>query len=240
MKIPIFIITRDRVSVLKQCIEGYKKLENIELVIHDNNSTYPPMLEYLNQLESEGIKIYKHPTTTNDFFDISEDVANTIDKWFEETGSNSQYYIVTDPDIELENPCPDLLYFYIDALEVSGVPVVGPMLRIDDIPDHFAIKDEMVASHNVQFWGKHREQYCYDHQGVKVQRCAIDTTFGLYRRNFRFKRLNVGLRVYEPYMAKHLDWYIDTNNLTEEQKYHKDNCSKKISTLSAHIERGRM
>lgn len=238
MPIPVFIITRDRVSCLKQCLEGYKKLGDVEIVIHDNNSTYPPMVEYLKELETQGIKVYYHPVTTNDFNDISQEVANTIKDWYKT--NDSPYYIVTDPDIELENPSPELLEFYIDVMKQHNPTVVGCMLRIDDLPDHFVIRDEMVKSHMIQFWGEHRNNYIFEHNGIKCQRCAIDTTFGLYKKEFEFKRLNHGIRVYEPYMARHLDWYLDTNNLSEEQQYYIDHCNKKVSTLSGHITRGRM
>ena len=58
-------------------------------------------------------------------------------------------------------------------------------------------------------------------------------------KSFTFKRLNHGIRVYAPYMAKHLDWYLDTKNLTEEEIYYKDHASN-ISTMSLHLKRGGM
>lgn len=239
MAIPLFVITRDRVTVTKRCIEGYKKLGDVEIIIQDNNSTYPPMVEYLDKLEKEGIKVFRYKDDSEQFYDISGRVRDTILEWYR--SNDSPYYIVTDPDIELENPCPEMIQYYISILkQLPRATVVGPMLRIDDLPEHFKLKEEMVQAHEVQFWGKNREPYCTMFDGIRIQYCPIDTTFGMYRKEFEFKRLNLGFRVYEPYMARHLDWYIDTDNLTEEQRYYKDNCNKVISTLSLHIDRGKM
>lgn len=237
MTIPIFIITRDRVSVLKKSIASYKPLGDIEIVIHDNHSTYPPMLEYLANLEKQGIKIYRYGEDGNGYNEISERVQQTILSWYK--SNDSDHYIVTDPDIELENPSPELLNFYTSVLKTyNSAPVVGPMLRIDDLPECFRIRDEMIESHMIQFWGPQHQRI--DFNGTKIQKAGIDTTFGMYRKGFRFKRLNFGIRVHDPYMARHLDWYMDTDNPTEEQRYYIANCSHKISTLSAHVTRGGM
>jgi hypothetical protein len=234
MPTPIFIITKDRVTCLKQCIEGYKKLGDIEIVIHDNASTYPPMYKYLNELTDQGVKIYKHPQAENHFCDISDSPRETIEDWYKT--NDSPYYIVTDPDIDLENPTPELLNYFIDVSETFNADVVGPMLQLDDLPNHFKLKDEIIAVQKRQFWQP--EQQLIMHKGIYIQHCAIDTTFGLYKKNFSFKRLNFGYRVRSPYMAKHLDWYLDTENLSEESLFYIDHCSHLVSTLSGEIKRG--
>ena len=62
MKIPIFIITKDRVTCLKESIESYYLHINdeFEIVIHDNNSSFEGMLNYLAELKDNGIKVYKN------------------------------------------------------------------------------------------------------------------------------------------------------------------------------------
>lgn len=227
--IPIFIICKDRVTVLQKCIASYEKLGDVEIIIIDNGSTYPPMLEW--QLQCP-YKIYRNqPAGTT--ADISESVGNIIEHWYKT--NDSPYYIVTDPDIELESPSPKLLEYYADILDKEWTAmVVGPMLRIDDIPDHFCLKEEMKASHILQFWHKTPIEY----KESKLQKASIDTTFGMYRKGYKFRRLSPGIRVYEPYMARHLDWYIDTSNLTDEQEYYMAHASE-VSSLTNHIKRGK-
>jgi len=233
MIIPLFIISFNRLSVLKQCIESYKKLgDRIQIIIHDNDSTYQPLLDYYKDC---GYTIY-HNKSKGDMYDISLSVKKTIDKWYSENRDlDAPYYIVTDPDIELEQPSPELLDYYIKVMQKHNPPCVGPMLRIDDIPDCFKFKETMVKSHNEQFW--HRENQLFEN--VKIQRAGIDTTFALYRKNFSFNRLNYGMRVHEPYMARHLDWYQDSDNLNEEEQYYRDHASN-VSTLSTYNKQGFM
>ena len=46
--IPIFVMTRDRVTSLRKSLESYKRtfISPFEIVILDHNSTFPPMVEY--------------------------------------------------------------------------------------------------------------------------------------------------------------------------------------------------
>lgn len=235
MPIPIFIITRDRVTPLKKSIASYIPLGDIEIVIHDNNSTYPPMIEYLKELESQGIKVYRNPDASNTYAAIGEEVDNTIRYWY--MINDSDYYIVTDPDIELESADPNMLKLYAKALkQFPQATVIGTMLRIDDIPDCFKFKETMIYSHKIQFWNHTPKTTVLGHD---LLWCAIDTTFGMYRKGFRFRRLNLGFRSYAPYMARHLDWYQDSDNLTEEEQYYRDHASS-VSTLSNYNKQGYM
>jgi hypothetical protein len=227
--IPIFIICKDRVTVLKECIESYKKLGDVDILLIDNGSTYPPMVEYLNAVAE---KVYVNLSANGEFVDISDSINAFIDDWFKY--NDSDYYIVTDPDILLENPGPKLIDYYKEILDKEqSYLCVGPMLRIDDLPECFGLKNDMIKAHKFQFWDKES----FKHKESRVQPAMIDTTFAMYRKGFRFKRLNLGIRVHEPYMAKHLDWYIDTNNLTDEQKYYFEHASK-VSSMGNHLLRG--
>lgn len=230
MTLPIFIIVKDRITCLKRSLASFEKLGDVEFILIDTGSTYPPMIEWQRTC---GYPIHK-VVSTGSFADISEVIGDIIQRWFYTTKSTSKYYVVTDPDIELENPSPALIEYYKKVLELDPyITVVGPMLRIDDLPDHFGLKEDMIKSHKLQFWDRSSTEY----DGVKIQGAAIDTTFGLYRRSFKFHRLNNGVRVHEPYMARHLDWYIDTNNLTEEEEYYFNHATQ-VSSMANHLKRG--
>jgi hypothetical protein len=230
--IPIFIITRDRITVLKQCIESYLKLGDVKIVLLDNGSTYPPMVDFLNSGQYE---VIKNLNPNGSFNDISEWVGRVIMNY----PNPEDFYIVTDPDILLEYPSPELLEYYKWVLSAfSGAVCVGPMLRIDDLPECFHFKDQMIHSHMQQFWDE-KINPRIDFRNVLIQWAWIDTTFAMYRKGFKFRRLNHGIRVHNPYYAKHLDWYMDTLNLTEEQLYYKEHASD-ISTMSMHLRKGGM
>jgi len=232
--IPIFIITRDRLTTLQRSIASYLKLVDVEIILLDNGSTYPPLLEWMN---SCGFKIIRNPTPTGTFRDISQWIGETIKEYM--NSSPSEFYIVTDPDIELCNPSPELLTYYKAVLGAySAAACVGPMLRIDDLPECFHFRDQMIHSHMIQFWDETKHKRIL-FRNVNIQPAWIDTTFAMYRKNFYFRRLNIGIRVHDPYWAWHLDWYMDTLNLTPEQQYYKDHATD-ISTMSMHLRKGGM
>jgi hypothetical protein len=60
-----------------------------------------------------------------------------------------------------------------------------------------------------------------DGSPIAYQVAPIDTTFALHRAGEHFRRLKTGLRVYEPYEALHLDWYVCTAPNSDAEVYAK-------------------
>jgi hypothetical protein len=229
--IPIFIITCDRIEALRQAMKSYEKGIGtpFEPVICDNGSTFPGMIKHLALLEQGGIRVYRLGQKTRPA-ELNE-IATTIKKHME--GNDSLYYIVTDCDIALYNARQDILEFYSYLMEKDKyLPVVGPMLEIYNIPNTYPLKQEVIKRHQYQFWNKPGDMVNYQNNQYRIQRALIDTTFGMYRRDFPFQRLRKGIRTYKPYSALHLDWYVDPNNMTEDQRYYAEHCSSRISTWS--------
>jgi len=224
-KIPIFIISCNRVTVLQECINSFRKFiaAPFQIVIHDNCSSYVPLLNYLEQLEGEGVLVYRSSAKVNFDYELNN-VSATIENWFNE--HDAPYYIVTDPDIALVQQCDDIIDFYAHILDTNpSIEVVGPMLRIDDIPDYYPLKNEVIQRHNEQFWHKKPSFLKWKNCDVGFQEALIDTTFGMYRKSYKFHRLSKGYRTYQPYWARHLDWYLDPNKMTDDQKYYLKNAS---------------
>lgn len=213
--VPIFIITRDRIEVLKKAIDSYcsRIITPIEIVIHDNSSTYPPLKEYLRELEKSGIRVYRNPG--NDLNDAGRTIHDYMSK------SPSKYYVVTDPDIVLKDAVPgDILEFLASMLETFKVPVAGPMIQVDDIPNHFPLRQIVHARWNLDFGSRPRQFVDYKNRRIEYILAVIDTTFGMYRREFYFQRYNAAFRSFEPYMVRHLDWYVHPKKLTDDQIYY--------------------
>jgi len=236
--IPIFILTCDRLVSLKESIESYKILDTpYEIVIIDFNSTYKPTVEHLKQLEANGTKVYwksaiTHPNHLNN--------ANTsIQDYFKSHEKSN--YVVTDADIALDNVRSYALDVYSYLLKrFPAIKVVGPMLRINDIPDYYPLKQHILSGclgHHRHF---HSQKNCcvgYENSASEYFRidyihAPIDTTFGMRRSGTQWSRLQPGIRVKEPFAARHLDWYVDPNNLTADQEYYMKNASKKIVSWS--------
>lgn len=222
VRMPVFVITCDRISVLiKSLVSFYTRLDTpIEVIIHDNHTTYPPTIEFINQLEKAGLTVVRHHRDVVNEFGLN-DLAWTIAKWYET--NDSPYYVVTDPDIEIEEDSRDLLTLFSFLLDDNpNAKVVGPMLRYDDLPDHYPFKSYIRDVHMPKEYGrKQLWTIRWNDKPLVVQDGYVDTIFGMYRKTFRFHNYNRGLLCWSPYSARHLDWYIDPENLAADQIYYK-------------------
>jgi len=231
--IPIFIITYDRLEVLKQSIQSYR--DNIktsfEIVIIDFGSTYEPTIKYLKKLEQEKVFVYWQEKIIHRFR-FNKHVGDPIRYYF--TTHPKSNYVVTDPDIALDNVEGDILDVYAHILEtLPAINIVGTMLRIDDIPDHYPRKSEAIE-HEMRHNPPNVEvaNIQYKNRDIQYIHCRIDTTFGMHRAENHFNRLRSAVRVQPPYAARHLDWYLDPENLTPDQKYYMEHASVGITHWS--------
>ena len=205
-ELPIYIISFNRLSYLKQMVEMLEKSHLYNIHIIDNASTYPPLLEYLKTTPytvHRMNKNYGHMV----FFEAPE---------FKKVREND-YYVVTDPDVAVIQDCPSdfMNYFYQILLKYPKYHKVGFSLKIDDIEETTEYQ-KVLKLWEKQFY-RHKinifKPYLYD--------SAIDTTFALYRPQKDWKTTNFykAIRVGFPYEMRHLPWYQNLNQLSDEDKY---------------------
>ncbi len=107
---------------------------------------------------------------------------------------------------------------------------VGFGLKIDDIPDCYKFKDDVIVWEK-QFWDIP--------VGPGFYLAPIDTTFALYRggpfiwtpqlvEESKLRSIRTGA----PYIARHLDWYTDSNHPTEEHVFYRAHAVPGITTWS--------
>lgn len=221
-RVPIFIISQNRLEVLKKTIESFQKkisFPNLDIIVHDICSTFEPTLDYLNKINNtDNIKV---------FFDKENGqftrVQSSIDDYFKKV-RNCDYYIVTDPDIELEETNNNnILEFYSHILDKNSAHAVGPMLRIDDIPEHYPLKQRVVNLHTKDFWSKDPKTIKFNDTIYRYVNAPIASTFAMYRKKTVFSKIKPAVRTLSPYQARHLDWYLDLDNLSEDQIYYMKN-----------------
>jgi hypothetical protein len=125
------------------------------------------------------------------------------------------YYVVTDADIVPVNVCPDnfLHKFRVFLDQAYDRTKVGFSLKLDDIPDTNPNKEKIVA------W---ESKYWNSKLNDDVYKAEIDTTFALYRPNYQYKlkHFTKAWRTDYPFQARHGGWYLDIENLTDEQHYY--------------------
>jgi hypothetical protein len=118
-----------------------------------------------------------------------------------------------------ETPADALEYLAELLFRYADVDKVGFGLRIDDLPERYRFRSEVIAWES-QFWEEELEPGVY--------RADIDTTFALYRPSVRGPSMRA-LRTGPPYVARHLPWYQDSHHLSEEDRYYRDHVLAGVS-----------
>lgn len=204
--IPIVIISFNQLFYLKQLVNFLLKNEYTKIVIVDNNSTYKPLLDYFETIKNQTIIHRLEENIGHLSFWKRSDIFKIYSKG---------YYVVTDADIVPVNECPnDFLEIFRKLLDQAyDRTKVGFSLKLDDILETNPNKEK------IMLW---ESQYWQSKVKSDVFKAEIDTTFALYRPNYRcqLKHFTKGWRTDYPMQASHGGWYIDINNLTEEQQFY--------------------
>jgi hypothetical protein len=201
-EIPVIINNRDRFTYLLQLIEWLEKAGMKNIIILDNDSTYPPLLDYYSKTKYRVVKL--------------GDNVGHLALWKCSLYSEiaSRYYIYTDPDVVPVEDCPvDLPAFLLKQLKrYASVEKIGMGLKIDDLPDQYNRKQEVID------WEK---RYWEIPVAEGVFRAEVDTTLALYRPYANSaKRVAPAYRTGPPYVARHLPWYEKSSDPGEENLYY--------------------
>ena len=216
--VPIFIISYNRLRCLKRLISWLEENGNTNIIVVDNSSTYPPLLEYLDSLSYRVIRLnenkgYLAVWECGVFSDI-------LDK---------QYFVVTDPDVLPSETCPDdaIMCFYNKLMEYPHITKCGFSLLIDDIPSDYPLRQSVVSLEK-RYW----EAPLPDGSGYVA---PIDTTFALYRPGIapNDPRWLSAIRLAPPYAARHLPWYESAANDDEESVFYRKVCKAQSSYWTA-------
>ena len=211
IKIPIFVIVHNQYEILKKSVNSYEKYikRPIEIIFHNVASVYFETLKYLKEKENDGYTVYN--SNINNHHTVMNSVKDYLKK-----NPKCEYIIITDPDIELFNVNGDILDLYIYALNKLNKISAGPMLEIKDIPDYYYNKTAAIKGHTNQFWSKKRKNILFKNQRYQYIDCNTDTTFQIFSSKKipkSFPHTN-SIRFLSPYSAKHLDWYVNANNIS--------------------------
>jgi hypothetical protein len=213
-EIPIIINNRNRFTFLRMMIDQLQSFGYKHIYILDNDSTYPPLLEYYKTVNAKVVFLkenigYKALWETKAFEQFKD-----------------RYYVYSDPDILLQSDCPkDFVYqLYVYLNKYSGKEKAGVALKIDDLPDFYANKQEAIANESI-FWENAFEENVYD--------AMVDTTLALYKP-FAFGNAEEcdAIRVGGKLAAQHLTWYLDSSNLPEEELFYKGSIKQNTSVYS--------
>lgn len=212
--IPAYIIAYNHLTYVKQMVEQCPRF-SLEPIIVDNHSDYPPLLDWYQHCPYRVIRQYWNSgerTVWEQNVLLPPDLHR---KYF-----GTDYYVVTDPDMDL-NRCPDdLIPVLIEGLRRYPDRVkCGTSLEINDLPEVSAYGTRQgVSSTEAYYWTHRLDERYFD--------ATIDTTFALYSIHTKYIPKGLGcwdwnwlsLRTDRPYVARHLPWHKAT--LTDEDRYY--------------------
>lgn len=198
------IITYNRLN-LPVNMAGFLYSHGIDPIFIDNNSDYPPLLEYYRNTKYQVV----HMDKNYNYRVVWE--QGILDR-LGITGN----YIVTDPDLDLSSIPDDFLSVLEEGLRrYPQFDKCGFSLEINDLPP----TDFNPAGYEKQFWQHPLDEMYF--------RAAIDTTFALYKVPYHSYN---ALRTNRPYTAKHMPWYyFDFEDMPEDEQYYFKTCKESHS-----------
>lgn len=185
-----------------------------QIYVLDNGSTLPELLSYYS--ECKEIKVYRY--NENDFVgNLSSFIAHEI---------QSEYYVITDPDLSIPPSTPPYFLEIFKAAIEQGFHHAGFGLKTDDIPKWNPKARWIQGDEKALLQTKQVIEY----NGQKFEgfRAPIDTTFALYKRGnggwsapMTGKAWNNSIRLFEMY---HMSWYLHKDYLNDEMKNYFATC----------------
>lgn len=199
---PIFVILRDRYKPLKQLLK-WLEAQNLEkIILIDNDSKLPPLIDFLKETDHQVLELGRNMTQRAPW------TAGIIKVLVPD-----DFYAVTDPDIVPTIETKDTLrHFYEIHKRFPHYLKVGFGLKIDDLPEQYALKNDVIKWES-QFWKHKLEEGIYE--------AGVDTTFAIYKPYTYKYALHPSIRTGEPYTARHLPWYSSEDDLTDEEVFYR-------------------
>lgn len=210
--IPIFIICRDRLEPLEKLIDWLEKHGLRKIVLIDNDSLFPPLVEYFDKTPYQVLKLYRNVGHTSPW---TLSIVRAL--------IPDEFYVVTDPDVIPIEECPsDVMSYFLGVHKrFAAYQKVGFGLRIDDLPNKYPLKQQVI-DWETQFWQQKLDDEIYE--------AGVDTTFALYKPFTYFYMLHPSIRTGYPYVARHLPWYTSPKEVTKEEEFYRARLDQSINS----------
>lgn len=208
MKIPVIINNRNLLTWPKAMVERISRYDEVgEIIIVDNDSSYQPLLDWYKTKPCEIIKV-------KNLGQHAPWISGIIEKF-------DGYYVVTDPDLGLNDTTKDTLNYLKYKLEELNLYKIGLGLNWK------IVKEDSIYYNHVQNYERNRWKNSRIERGVAVD-IPIDTTFALYRTKYSFIG---GASTFEPYVARHYPWEFSVQQIEDnpEFKYYLDHATNASS-----------
>ena len=216
----VVINNRNRLTTTKNMVDKLIELNpDEEIIIIDNASTYPPLLEWYERImNNPNLNIAVHFEKNEGHLALW---STQLDKQL------GDYFVYTDSDIILPDDFPKewkfMMFNYIKWYG-SSYDKIALAIHTDDLPDHYRYKNQVIRN-EARWWLEKHDSEMFDY----LYKADTDTTFAMMR-NFGdncYKSLRIAKK---DMMCRHNGWYLDLENLDEEEKYYLEHLGERVST----------
>lgn len=207
---PITVVINNRnllhwTKAMVECIEKFHNLH--EIIIIDNDSDYPPLMEWY--------KTFPHKIISTSNLGHTSVWQLEINKLIE-----TDWYVFTDPDLDLTGvPADCLVHLQRLLKEYPRFYKIGLSLDIEPVVKGSPYYDH-VQSMERRYWTMPLVD-------GKIIPAPIDTTFAIYCKRIANQYFIGGGRAAPPYMAKHIPWSLEEK--PEDFEYYLKTANKSCS-----------
>ncbi len=224
---PLVVPVFNNPTYLKNFYEQVRNLEIFEFNIYDNGSTYPEMINLLEELKTLAhVNVYKFQKNFGPHYclrnpDIYKDLP--------------EIFCLSDPDVEFSKLLPK--NFLTEMIEISNEYAVGKVGFAIEIPKEEEFLEPYIKMDgNLQRMVEWEQQFWQNkigetNNGDPIYLTTLDTQFAVYNKKFfnpqdRYRAIRIGGK----YTSKHLGFYKDSIVPAPEQDYY-----KKLSRFAYYI-----
>lgn len=212
MEVPIVINNFNRLTTTRDLVRDLKRLGYTNIHILDNDSKYPPLLEWY---DTNPCTIKRLGANLGQLAIYNSGYINEFKGWV----------AYTDSDIELNPETPrDFIQILIEAAEDCNKLKAGLALRLGDLPNtEYA---QYAKYWEQRYWEVKLKKDIYD--------ANVDTTFCVIQVGQPFTYDAV--RVAGKFTARHIPWYLNYDNLSEEEQYIINHSNSEFSTTKRYVD----
>jgi len=195
MKIPVIINNRNLLTYPKNMLEELKTFDSIgEIIIVDNGSTYEPLLDWYNTKPCEIIKTANNGHLCPWIIDLPKKLS-------------LDYYVVTDPDLDLtETPKDSLLFLKEKIISNPKYNKIGLSLK------NWLVSEDSPYYDFLKKWAETTWDPQSIHDGLLINQ-KIDTTFAIY--SIHKNHIGESCATYSPYSVNHIPWEFTKNYIED-------------------------
>lgn len=183
----------------------------LNIIVIDNLSTYPPMVEYLDQIDRT-VSVVRLPENIGPHYVFRNQVLFP---------ALPPHFCVTDPDLEFNKNLPsDFMEQLLDLTEEFKVGKAGFAIDISD-------KESMIETEFI-IHGKRRKVWEWEFHNWshrlrdQIYKAGIDTTFAVYNKKYFTKeKFYDAVRVAGDFTCRHLPWYKENRLPKDEEEFYR-------------------